>query len=269
MGMASSTGCVGGSPTEPFSRLLIRPAAIQAGEKQHHLHMRSDKVQKTEEQKEIMIAEMSGSRRDHNCSSLPRLIPKPKRVGDTLVSSLDDLKTGYIPPMAVMMMGDPSSTAYRFLDAKTSRHLGTFVRVPPDNLHGSFFVGVDHDGTHDQKFAMFQDAFQACQAAKSVKTFYRDREGSEPSADRWELVLEPQSGIALSIPDLSHSNSTSFSTLTHEIRRSPEALIAACVVAQMMVSRPDLITPTKRGLGDKEIGQKLGRKVDRLLSNFS
>ncbi|KAJ3083963.1 hypothetical protein HDU99_004478 [Rhizoclosmatium hyalinum] len=207
-GIASPTGCVGDSMIMPFTRLLMK----WNGWGTHILHAPNHKTHSTTT--------------EHH----------QKRYTDVYSSeaSNSEWETDRDGVSSAIMMGNPGQHSYRFLDQKTSRHAGTFLKM--------------------------QERQESKVMNRNSNTF-EERDGPEPTLDRWELVIEPPLGLTA---DKGKSENMKC------VRRSmpPEMMLAAGLVAQMMVDRkPEGRLVGSRGLVESEMGKGLGRRVKSLLPN--
>ncbi|KAI8835958.1 hypothetical protein BJ741DRAFT_606409 [Chytriomyces cf. hyalinus JEL632] len=100
VGVTSPTGCAGDSMIQPFTRLVLN----WHGWKTHAIQS------------------------DKDCTTSYAHKPRSRSIhgADESATTWESERDGV---SSTVMMGDPSSRCYRFLDQKTSRHSGTFLKV--------------------------------------------------------------------------------------------------------------------------------------------
>ncbi|KAI8619342.1 hypothetical protein BC830DRAFT_1104526 [Chytriomyces sp. MP71] len=113
-GIASPTGCAGDSLIQPFTRLLLtwhgwKTHTVQSKRESSHIHDRFPTVRAIEDNQD----------------------------GDRWETKRDGVSSS-------VMIGDPTATCYRFLDEKSSKHSGTFLKLS-DAEFSSSIAGASLD----------------------------------------------------------------------------------------------------------------------------
>ncbi|KAJ3195673.1 hypothetical protein HK101_011415 [Irineochytrium annulatum] len=181
----------------------------------------------------------------------------------------------------IVMMGDPVTKTYRFLDHKTSRHLGSLLKQP----HTRSGRGPQDPDTAPKSAA---PAAERSSSRSGVKT------PRDPLPPSWELVVEPlessfqetdvvgghrHHGDNASTKDHAHGPGVSVSRCGVVTRTfPPEMILAAALVAKLLMdvdptaAAPGCVTPNSRsttaanGAGANGRGHSLMEDDDNAIS---